>query len=67
MQKNGITTTASAAASTTGDYTSGAYTASTRRYTDGRKLQQQQYNSDRINIIVIIYKEYVGFKFMKMK
>lgn len=29
----GITTTASAAASTTGDYTSGAYTASTRRYT----------------------------------
>ncbi|KAH9511085.1 Septin 4, variant 7 [Dermatophagoides farinae] len=34
MQKNGITTTASAAASTTGDYTSGAYTASTRRYTE---------------------------------
>ncbi|KAH9412361.1 hypothetical protein DERP_013602 [Dermatophagoides pteronyssinus] len=29
----GITTTAAAAAATT-DYTSGAYTASTRRYTD---------------------------------
>ncbi|XP_075681019.1 septin-7-like isoform X1 [Dermatophagoides pteronyssinus] len=32
MQKNGITTTAATAAATT-DYTSGAYTASTRRYT----------------------------------